>query len=188
MTPILGILASGISGNLWKPGTNYDSIATTTVGAGGASTITFSSIPATYTHLQIRFIGRITTGSWADLQLTFNGSTTGYTRHQLEGTGTSATAYGAASQANIPIASGITGSTQTAGVFGVGVTDILDYTNTNKYKTVRSLSGGDNNGSGYVDLQSGLWMDTTAVSSITLKSGVNTLAQYTQAALYGIKG
>jgi hypothetical protein len=188
MTPILGILASAISGNLWAPGKDYDSIATTTVGAGGASSITFSSIPSTYRHLQIRFIGRITTGSWADFQLTFNGSGTGYTRHQIEGDGASATAYGAASQTRIVIASGTTGSTQTAGVFGAGVTDILDYANTNKYKTVRSLSGGDNNGSGYVDLQSGLWMDTTAVSSITIQSGVNTLAQYTQAALYGIKG
>jgi hypothetical protein len=54
MTPILGILASGMSGNLWAPGKDFDSIATTTVGAGGASTITFSSIPSTYRHLQIR--------------------------------------------------------------------------------------------------------------------------------------
>jgi hypothetical protein len=44
MTPMLGIMASGISGNLWAPGKDYDSIATTTVGGGGAASITFSSM------------------------------------------------------------------------------------------------------------------------------------------------
>lgn len=183
--PILGIWASQISGHLYS--NSFEAISTVTVGAGGSSSITFSSIPAGYTHLQIRFMGRINSGTWGDLQLTFNGSGTGYTRHQLEGTGTAATAYGAASQTNIPIASGIAGSSTAANIFGAGVTDILDYANTNKYKTVRSLSGGDSNGAGYVDLQSGLWQSTSAISSITLVSGVNSFVQYSHFALYGVK-
>jgi hypothetical protein len=54
--PILGIIASAITGNLVT--TSYESIATVTVGGGGAATVAFTSIPATYTHLQIRGIGR----------------------------------------------------------------------------------------------------------------------------------
>jgi hypothetical protein len=50
--PILGIIASAITGNLVT--TSYESIETVTVGSGGSATVTFSSIPATYTHLQIK--------------------------------------------------------------------------------------------------------------------------------------
>jgi hypothetical protein len=53
--PILGIIASAITGNLVT--TSYESIETVTVGSGGSATVlTFSSIPATYTHLQIRVL------------------------------------------------------------------------------------------------------------------------------------
>jgi predicted patatin/cPLA2 family phospholipase len=75
-----------------------------------------------------------------------------------------------------------------ANIFGAGVIDILDYANTNKYKTVRALSGHDNNGSGYVNFESGLWMSTSAITSIKLFTAGNVYAQYTQFALYGIKG
>jgi hypothetical protein len=68
--------------------------------------------------------------------------------------------------------------------------DILDYANTNKYKTVRTLSGYDLNNATYGALRSysGLWMNTNAITSIKFYAdGVN-LAQYSQFALYGIKG
>jgi hypothetical protein len=81
------------------------------------------------------------------------------------------------------------GASSTASIFGVAVCDILDYTNTNKYKTVRSLSGHDQNGSGYVTLMSGSWRNTAAITSITIlrDSGGANLTQYSQFALYGIK-
>lgn len=54
VTRYTDMLAGNSFWNPWSPSTDYDSIATTTVGAGGAASITFSSIPSTYQHLQIR--------------------------------------------------------------------------------------------------------------------------------------
>jgi hypothetical protein len=75
--------------------------------------------------------------------------------------------------------------------FAVAVIDILDYANTNKYKTYRVLSGVDTNGTspvGYVDFESALWLSTSAVNSITITLPSGNYAQYSQFALYGIKG
>ena len=181
MSPILGIYASQISGHLFTfPASSYESIASTTVGAGGSSTVTFSSIPSTYTHLQIRSLNR--GGSSGNVR--FNSDTgNNYTRHYLEGTGTSAVAGGASSQPYIDIF----GNTTTASIFAVNIIDILDYANTNKYKTARNLSGVDTNGGGYVGIQSGLWMNSSAISTITLTSAGGNFAQYSSFALYGIK-
>jgi hypothetical protein len=66
------------------------------------------------------------------------------------------------------------------------VTDIIDYANTNKYKTLRSLGGTDRNGTGEIQLASGLWMNTTAISSIQITTGAN-FTTTTQFALYGVK-
>ena len=70
------------------------------------------------------------------------------------------------------------------------VSDVLDYANTNKYKTTRSLNGNDQNGSGYLWFASVLWMNTNAISTVTITTagGSNTFNQYSQFALYGIKG
>ena len=69
------------------------------------------------------------------------------------------------------------------------VTDILDYTDTNKLTTVRTLGGYDVNGAGQFGLFSNLWNNTAAVSTITLRIvGGTNFAQYSEFALYGIKG
>lgn len=186
--PILGIIASQISGHL---NTNsYESIATVTVGAGGSSSISFSSIPSTYKHLQVRGIARTSRASTQDaLGMQFNSDTgSNYSRHQLNGDGTSATADAGTSTTSMQI-NRFTASSATANNFGVLVADILDYSNTNKYKTVRTLGGYDDNGSGFITLNSGLWMSTSAVSTITLISiNAANFAQYSSFALYGIKG
>ena len=77
----------------------------------------------------------------------------------------------------------------TANAFGVTIIDILDYANTNKYKTFRSLVGSDTNDTnGAVGLASGSWRSTSAITSITLSNNVSgNLAQYSSFALYGIK-
>jgi hypothetical protein len=164
----------------------YDSIATVTVGSGGTGTVTFSSIPQTYTHLQIRLIGQIS--SFEAFLYTFNSdSSASYTRHRLLGNGTSASAgnsYGNTSGAILPGA----GFPTTANIFGAVVMDILDYTNTNKYKTVKALGGYDANGSGAFEIDSNLWMNTTAINSITIVPGAGNITQYSSFALYGIKG
>ena len=165
----------------FHPSGAYDSIATTTL-TTTASTITFSSIPATYTHLQVRAFVRDAYGPFR-----FNSDTgANYTRHYLTADGASVVAGSGTSQTNIDLIT----ATSTASTFGVNIVDILDYTNTNKYKTVRVLRGEDMNGSGNVMLGSGLWLNTSAITSITFNAtGLGgSFAQYSSFALYGIKG
>jgi hypothetical protein len=186
---ILGIIAS--SGAAAADTNSYISISTVTVGSGGSATITFSSIPATYTHLQIRGIVRNSASGagGAEAILQFNGTSTNYVSfHQVYGDGTSAVAGNNLGTSNI-LPSFNPKSGTTANTFAGVVIDILDYTNTNKNKTVRTLSGWDANGDGFIIFRSGLWINTSAISSITIgmESTFN-LAQYSSFALYGIKG
>jgi hypothetical protein len=182
MTPILGILASGMSGN--QSG-DYQSIATTTVGGGGASSVVFSSIPSTYRHLQLRILARSTRGATDDdLKLTFNGATTNYYRHEVYGTGSTVSAY--ASTGTAIEVGHLNGSTSAANNFAATIIDILDYANTNKNKVSRSLSGGMD--LDRIKFMSGAWFDTSAITSITLTAANGNLVQYSSFALYGIKG
>ena len=76
----------------------------------------------------------------------------------------------------------------TANTPASGLIDILDYLNVNKYKTVRSLGGIDINGSGgFIDLFSGNWRSTSAITRIDLTPSVNNFKQYSHFALYGVK-
>jgi len=191
MAPILGIYASQISGHLFAPSGAYDSIATTTVGAGGTGSVTFSSIPSTYTHLQIRFLARTARANQEDnIQLRFNSDSGGnYAAHVLYGDGATAGSFSDGSSITFNTRSVVAAASSTSGVFGVGVIDILDYANTSKNTTVRSLNGYDGNGTGQVRLSSGLWMNTAAITSITIVSANSAnLSEYSQFALYGVKG
>jgi hypothetical protein len=185
--PVLGIVASQISGHLFAPSGAYDSIATTTVGASAVSSITFSSIPSTYTHLQIRG-SALCSSNGGNIQIRFNSDTgSNYSMHYIAGGGASVIAAATTSTTAITLCEGVNGTSSTfpAGV----VTDILDYTNTNKYTTIRSLGGQDSNNGGRDDigLFSGAWLNTAAITSIVLLPSGN-FNQYTQFALYGIKG
>jgi hypothetical protein len=182
MNPILGIVASSISGSLLA--SSYESIATVTIGSGGASSISFTSIPSTYKHLQIRALVGSTVSAGNSMNMYFNtdSTTTNYYQHNLRGNGSTATA----GAANIYRVSYTAGSSPN---FGAHIIDILEYTNTSKNKTVRTLSGYDANGSGNVSLNSELWSNTAAVNAITLTlDGSQTFQQYSSFALYGIKG
>jgi len=190
MSSSIGIYASQISGHLVT--NNFSSIQTVTVGSGGTSSITFSSIPSTYTHLQIRGIGGVTGGTTGntDMAIFFNGTTSNnssFSQHRLYGNGSSASSDYYSGY----IVSGrfSFNSDANSGIFGATVIDILDYTNTNKYKTVRTLTGVDSNGAGAVWLNSGLWQSTSAITSITLDDGFggSNWHQYSTFALYGIK-
>jgi hypothetical protein len=171
---------------------SYESIATVTVGAGGSSTISFSSIPSTYKHLQIRLIGRTNVASTnGGVRIAMNSDATAanYRSHYLQGNGSTVSAgTSAGSTSGIQDMASITGNNATANNFGAAVIDILDYTNTNKYKTVRSLSGQDNNGNGATTFASGLWLSTSAINALTLEGNGSNFVQYTTAALYGVKG
>lgn len=189
--PILGIMASAISGNLEN--NSYESIATVTVGAGGSSSVSFSSIPGTYKHLQIRYMSKDDRGSQVldDVGIRYNGDTTAsnYVWHRLLGDGSSTYSQGGTPASANPMGFQAGNGTSSSSTFGAGVTDILDYANTNKNKTARNLSGVDNNGSGAVALYSGAWLSTAAITSIVLyPNNASNFLQYTKFALYGVKG
>ena len=180
MSPILlGILDQGVAGG--GAGGFYESIATVSVGAGGQSSVSFTSIPADYKHLQLRaFITAWASGGNSDY-LRINGdSGSNYTWHYLVGTGSSAGAGAATSQTGMQNYFG-------TAINNVRIIDFLDYTSNSKYKTVRSLVGGDNNGSGSIWLESNLWLNTAAITSLTFNIDSNNVAQYSHFALYGIK-
>jgi hypothetical protein len=156
---------------------SYESIATVTVGSGGAASVTFSSIPADYTHLQIRAF--MVGGSYTTIRFNSDTTTSNYRNHWITGNGSSVSSSTNANNAYTPMSASANGYAD--------IIDILDYANTNKYKTIRALEGYDNNGSGEVYLSSNLWMSTAAISSIVFTPN-SSMSQYSQFALYGIKG
>lgn len=186
MAPILGIYASQISGHLFAPSGAYDSIATVTVGAGGSAGITFSSIPATYKHLQIRCFAKSsgpTNGENTKIYVNNITASTNYAWHVLRGDGASVVASGGGG--NYIVAN--VGTTNATSTFSAMVIDILDYSDTNKNKTIRNLYGWDSNGAGYVGLASVLAPTTSAISQVDIFMDYN-FSQYSTFALYGIKG
>jgi len=186
---MIGAITAGLfSTGVGAATTSYESIATQTVGAGGVASVTFSSIPSSYKHLQIRAIVRdVRAASESDtIFAKLNGDTGNYYTHGLIGNGSAASAY--ADNGNPTYFSLGTASSAGTNVFGVAVWDLLDYSNTSKNKTIRVLHGYDNNGSGSIRLTSSLWTNTAAVTSITLASTADNLVQYSSFALYGIKG
>lgn len=170
-----------LAGNAAYEPSSYESIATTTLSTT-ATSVTFSSIPGTYTHLQVRYI--CYASSQVDLLGNFNSDTgSNYSRHYLYGDG-SAVASGAAAPDS---AFNFGFVNNTGNYFISGITDILDYADTNKYKTTRTLTGFDTNGGGYILMYSGNWRNTNAINSITIKVNSGSLQQYSEFALYGIK-
>jgi hypothetical protein len=178
---IVALLDAGVAAST----NSYESIYTVPV-TSAVSSISFTSIPSTYKHLQIRLMAG-STGVDAGL-LTFNSDTgANYTRHRLTGNGSAAGAGAGTGQTAASINS-FGGYPDTANTFGVTIIDILDYTNTNKYTTIRSLSGEDMNGSGFVEFTSNLWLNTAAITRIDYAALGGNWKQYSSFALYGIKG
>lgn len=170
-------------------------IATTTLGSA-TSSVTFSSIPGTYTHLQLRASLQTARVTYPldKIFWRFNSDTaSNYSAHGVWGDGASATS----AVENTTAISGFDNFTTTASPsslgFGVLILDILDYANTDKYKTTRALSGFDVNGTvsgfgGRVGLTSGNWRSTSAITSITFT--VDNAANFSadsQFSLYGVK-
>jgi len=179
MSPILGIIASQ---NYSRATNSYESIQTYTL-SSSQSSVTFSSIPGTFKHLQVRAISKNSSGINSNSVLSLNGSAIGY-RHFLFGVGSSAGAGSATNGEGV-----ISATNSVSNAFGAFVMDILDYTNTNKNKTVRVLQGVEDNSSGVVAFNSFLYSnDTNAITSLTLTSSGTNFVQYSQFALYGIRG
>jgi hypothetical protein len=166
---------------------DFESIQTLTAGVGGQSTITFSSIPQTYKHLQLRILCKsVSTQTYG--KMIFNSdTTTNYSWHEFDGRVGSVNSGGAATQAFAIFADPIPPSTDT-NIFNASVVDILDYANTNKFKTTRSICGYDNNSSGFAFFISSNWRSTSAITTITLtNASAANFSEYSSFALYGIK-
>lgn len=170
---------------------SYELIST--ILPSGNATITFSSIPSTYKHLQLRWRAR--SSQYADeisFYMTVNGdSGTNYSQHDFFGNGTNvyADANSTTSQIVIRGASLGDGTSGSTNVFAAGYADILDYTNVNKFKTVRGLAG-YKAGSSFIGFSSGAWRNTAAITSLTIAAnggGTATLMSGSRVSLYGIK-
>lgn len=192
--PILGIVASSISGNLW-PSNSYESIATFTA-TGGETTASFTSIPSTYSSLQIRWIAKDTQTTFngdGNMLLRFNGDTSSnYVNHNLSGNGTSVSSgwSGGLSGEISLIGADNRSFTGYANMFGAGILDIIDYASTSKYKTIKSFQGTEANVSSTsfrITLNSGFWLSTSAINQINLSPQTSYVAG-TKIALYGLKG
>jgi hypothetical protein len=158
-------------------------ISSVTVGAGGASLIDFSSIPATYSDLLVRYSLRSTYSAASNtVFISFNGSTTSFTDKGIYGDGSAA-----ASNSSARNIGGLPAATSTANTFGNGQVYIPNYAgSTNKSFSVENGQE-DNATTAYLDLRAGLWSNASAINQITIISNVNNLAQYSTAYLYGIK-
>lgn len=187
MSPILGTIASQVPGRL-LPTTGFVSISTVTVGAEGASSVSFSNIPASFKHLQIRGVARATSGSQNAGTLRLNGDTsTNYTFHQLFSNGSNGSSNGDINSTWMYFQK-VPGSSDPSNVYGAVTIDILEYANTSKNKVMRYLGGANTNGSGFIFVGSNAWYSTAPVSSLTLAVDGSTFAQHTKFALYGIQG
>lgn len=196
MTPMLGIMASQISGHLVTG--SFDSIATAN-GTGASGTISFTSIPSTYTHLQIRAIMRNDSAAYNGSQglgIRFNSdSAANYVSHWLTTQPDNAPTTPPTAAATTALTLlGHNYTNPSAGVlansYGVLISDILDYANTSKYKTTRALHGMDANGTGTntgLNFSSGLWQSTSAITRIDIVSGAANFTTASHFALYGIK-
>jgi hypothetical protein len=172
-----------LAGNAAFNPSSYESIATVTATSG--TTVTFSSIPSTYQHLQIRYYAARSGGA-GQLNVRFNSDAgSNYAYHRLRGEGTTASATGGASSARVELLNAVQDSTNA--YKASGIIDIHDYASTTKAKTLRNLSGWDANGSGAIILSSGLWTSTAAISSITFDILGDTF-DTSFFSLYGIKG
>lgn len=186
----LGVLAASGAG-----GIDYEPIATVLVSTATGS-IAFNSIPNTYKHLVIRLVSRNDNGgATASLGgLRLNGDTaSNYSSHNV-GSNASGTLITQANANRSFMPTGYAaGSAATTSAFGVSIIELLDYTNTNKNKTTRTIQSMIHSVSAsnlsFTQIMSGAWLNTAAVTSVTLfdANGYNFTAG-TRATLYGIKG
>jgi hypothetical protein len=188
------------SSKLWDgetfPG-YFESIATVVVGSSGASEIIFDNIPQNYTHLQIRFTARSTrdyngnSGDVIAVQIN-SGNINTTNAHWLYGNGSSALA--ATNNPYIALITDVSGGAAYThpSNFGSGIIDIIDYSNSNKNKTVKALSGFDTNGGptngdlGAILLASSFYNTTASISRLRITCLVNFM-QHSNFALYGIR-
>lgn len=175
--PIIGTIASSTRQGISTG--SYDSISTFTVSASTATEIDFQNIPQTYKHLQIRGYGLFTGGASAGYYK-FNNTSSDYSVVSLftDGVTIAGTSFSGTIGCWWTAAAGTTPDTPVPFVI-----DIPDYTSTTKTKTSIARTGWSPN---YVEQNSNLWNNTSAINRITFTNG-NTFLQNTVISIYGIK-
>jgi hypothetical protein len=165
----------------------YSRLASTTVGVGGASTISFSNIPQNYTDLvvkaSVRDTGAVSVGSGYSFSMGFNSVTTNLTYRSLY-------AYNAAgplSGTNTQIYAFSDAGNDTVNTFTNTEFYIPNYTSSN-FKSVSVDDTAENNTT-YAGLRigAGLWSNVTTITSIQLYPAYANFAQYSTATLYGVR-
>lgn len=160
----------------------YQAIASTTLSTPTA-TVTFSSIPATFEHLQLRLSVQCDNNVLRFLSMRFNNDTgSNYWSRNIDGTGTTPTAASSAADTSIGIAALVRTNTS----FSAGVVNIPDYAGTNKFKNVNNITGNDNSNTGYLRIVSGQWISTAAINRIDLFFNSNQFDTGSVIALYGL--
>jgi hypothetical protein len=162
----------------------YTLIASSAIGSGGASSITFSSIPNTYTDLQLllslRGSGNTAT---VGLNLYYNSNTSNYTYRRIDGSGSSLDS----SAGSVPSTAILQGGNSTANTFGNYSIYIANYAGSTNKPSSSNAVNENNGGQEYATLSSTLWSNTSAITSIELSPSSGTILQYSTAYLYGIK-
>jgi hypothetical protein len=195
--PIIGVIDSSKSGNLYT--SSYESIQTLTVSSTGNFSVTFTSIPQTYRHLQIRYSARQTSTNAGESLVVFSTSSTAqsnYYTNRMYGVGSGSVVTD--SFANAAPFIFMPSGGNSSNMFGAGIIDYLDYTNTNKAKTIKIWGGMETDGGAgqsfrWHGIVGGTNMNTTsAITDIALAvyagSGSTGFAVNSTFALYGIKG
>jgi hypothetical protein len=162
--------------------TTFTKIAAVTVGGGGSSTMSFTSIPATYTDLVIKVSGR-TSATSPEMTITFNGTSASNTDRLLYnyagtvGTNTSS-----------PMRASVDMSTQTASTFGNADIYVSNYAAAiNKSVGIEAIAESNSATDVYQYINAGLWSNTAAITTVTITAVSGSFVQYSTATLYGIK-
>lgn len=159
-------------------GSTYTPLATNTLGSAAAS-VTFSSIPSTYTDLVFIFNGKAASGTGASLSIQYNGDTaSNYSETLIYGEGS---AYGSARDTNLQFS--VVGSIYTGD--SNAIVNIMNYSNSTTYKTSvnRSNAAGSS-----VRAWASLWRSTAAITSMVIKldNGAVNFTSGSTFTLYGI--
>lgn len=161
----------------------YIKIASNTVGSGGAASVTFSSIPSTYTDLVVKLSLRNGTNADNSLGMSFNASSANFTSKYIQGSGSAAYSFSRSDYFQLAI---VNESSSTANTFASADVYIPNYRSSN-YKSFSIDTATENNSSSAnMELVAGLWSNTAAITSITFTAGAGSFAQYSTATLYGI--
>lgn len=193
----------GKSSKFWDQETTlgtYESIATAVVDASGSATVTFSNIPQNYAHLQIKYAAQSNRALYVDnLEMYVNDDQgANYSTHYLiaDGVNVPSSSNGVNSTGFLATTQCLGSSTANTSCFGAGTIDILDYSSTSKYKTLKAIWGlnlntADSSGSyGRLGISGGNWRNSSSgITSITFYPTLGSLfTQYSQFSLYGIRG